>query len=141
MQAQAELHATNPIQLAEPGLSIRLLVYGDFLPFSLDTEIEKMFPINIIGKHPIFADFERDALALKPDVLAAEFPALRSDSAARVRDLAQRAGAKWAVVVYGVTVKSVLERLNRPGQSRYAQKKLVSPLPLGRGRKRGTPNI
>jgi hypothetical protein len=69
LQAQAELNAAAPHQVAEAEQNIRLLVYGDFLPFSLDKGIEKMFPINVIGRHSVFGDFERDALALEAGVV------------------------------------------------------------------------
>lgn len=81
LQAQAGLHAAAPHQVADAEQNIRLLVYGDFLPFSLDKEIEKMFPINIIGGRSVFGDFERDVLALEPDILVAESPALRPKAA------------------------------------------------------------
>lgn len=115
LQTHADMKGDIPTRSVESEQKIRVLVYGDFLAFSLDNESAEMFPLEIVGRHSVYSDFERDVLEQRPEVLVAEFPALWPDAANRLRDLAQRAGAKRALVVYGFASKPALERLARQG--------------------------
>jgi hypothetical protein len=115
VRVHAGLHAEKPCRAAEPERPTRVLVYGDGLPFLMKRWAEEMPSLTIIGKHGVYADFERDALTRRPEVLLAEWPALHPEAAARIRDLAQRVAVQRTIVVYGFAATPVLERLNTQG--------------------------
>jgi hypothetical protein len=72
---------------------------------------EAMAALDIIGQHAVYADFEREALARRPEVLLAEFPSLRGEVAARLRKLAHRGAIRRTVVVYGFAAIPVEDAL------------------------------
>jgi hypothetical protein len=115
LRVHAGFQAERPACVAEPERPARVLVYGDSLPFLIKRWAGEMPSLALIGAHGVYADFERDALTRRPEVLLAEWPALHAESAARIRDLAQRAAVQRVIVVYGFAATPVLERLNTQG--------------------------
>ncbi len=110
------IHQENP-PLAPIGGSLRVLMQGDALPFLARHWQGEWEGIELIGSHVSYADFERDAIKLKPDVLVLEMPALQAERVAQLQALGKRCGAKRTVVVYGFGMKALLERLRRDGIS------------------------
>lgn len=62
-----------------------------------------------------YADFEKDAIELKPDVLVLEMPAVQAERVVQIQQLWHRCGARRTVVVYSFGMKALLERLRRDG--------------------------
>lgn len=115
LQVHVDLNSVTPLRPAEPETRTSVLVYGDGLPFLVRNLASDMPSLNLVGEHTVYADFEREALALQPHVLLVELPALQQAAAARVRDLAYRAAVRRTVVVYGFAATPVLERLHQQG--------------------------
>jgi len=97
------------------GGRLRVLLQGDALPFLAGHWKSEWDDIDLIGSHVSYADFEKDAIALQPDVLVSEMPALQAERVAQLQSLGKRCGAKRTVVVYSFGMKSLLERLRRDG--------------------------
>jgi DNA-binding transcriptional MerR regulator len=115
LRVHGDLQAEKASAPDEPERRATVLVYGDTLPFLARRWEEEMTGLDLIGSHSVFADFERDALARRPEVLVAEFPALHADAAAQIRDLAHRGAARRTVLVYGFAPSPVLEKLGSQG--------------------------
>jgi len=97
------------------GRPLRVLLQGDALPFLAAPWKNEWEGIEVVGSHVSYADFEKDAIGQKPDVLVVEMPALQAERVAQLQPLAARCGAGRTVVVYGFGMKSLLERLRRDG--------------------------
>jgi len=97
------------------GEALRVLVQGDALPFLVGHWKGEWKDIELIGSHVSYADFEREAIELKPDVLVLEMPAVQAERVAQIQQLGKRCGAKRTVVVYSFGMKALLERLRRDG--------------------------
>lgn len=106
---------TQAAEIAPTDEKIAVLAYGEVLPFLLENWTDDLPNLDIVGRHTVYADFERDALSLKPAVLLAEWPALWPEAAQRLRELAQRCGARRTVVVYGFGPSAEIDRLRRQG--------------------------
>lgn len=115
MRLHTDLDTERPAAGAEPARKTKVLVYGDSLPVLVGHWAESMAALDIIGQHAVYADFERDALSMRPEVLLAEFPSLHADAAAQIRDLAHRGAIRRTVVVYGFAATPVLERMAKQG--------------------------
>ncbi len=111
----ADLQAETPERGAEPKPATRVLVFGDGLPFLVESWAAELPSLDIVGTHTAQADFERAALAARAEVLLVELPALQLAAAERVRDLAFRAAARRTVIVYGFAASSLLGKLNKQG--------------------------
>lgn len=115
LQLHADLNAAPPPRPVAAEARTRVLVYGDGLPFVVRNLATDMPALDIVGEHGVYADFERAALAERPEVLLVELPALQPRAAAQIRDLADRAAARRTVVVYGFAATAVLEQLAQQG--------------------------
>ena len=115
MRVHSDLQADTPEPRPEPPSAPRVLVFGDGLPFQVEGWRAELPGLDIIGTHTAHADFERAALALQPEVLLVELPALQPAAAERVHDLAFRASARRTVIVYGFAASPLLDKLRRQG--------------------------
>lgn len=114
LKERLRVHA-QAAEIVATDKKVSVLAYGEVLPFLLENWADDLPALDIVGKHTVYADFERAALSLKPAVLLAEWPALWAEAAQRLRELAQRAGARRTVVVYGFGPAAEIERVRRLG--------------------------
>ena len=115
LRERLQVHQDRPLPVSADGCPLRVLVQGNALPFLVGYWKNEWADIEIIGSHVTFADFEKDAIGQKPDVLVLEMPALQADRVAQLQELAMRSGAKRTVVVYSFGMSSLLERLRKDG--------------------------
>jgi len=115
LRERLQVHQDRPKPLTADGRRLRVLVQGNALPFLVGCWKNEWEDIEIIGNHVSYADFEKDAIGQKPDVLVLEMPALQADRIAQFQALAMRSGAKRTVVVYSFGMSSLLERLRKDG--------------------------
>lgn len=119
LRAHAELHQQSLGGLAtaqgaaEPAASA--LVFGDALPYQIEHWTHDLPALRVLGGHTLFADFERDALTRKPDLLIMEFPALQPDAVKRIRELLRQSDCRRTLVIYAFSAKIVLDRLHKLG--------------------------
>ncbi|MGZ8250535.1 MerR family transcriptional regulator [Methylomagnum sp.] len=114
LRERLRVHA-QAAELTPTDEKVSVLAYGEVLPFLLENWADELPTLDIVGGHTSYADFEQDALTLKPTVLLAEWPALWPEAAQRLRELAQRTGARRTVVVYGFGPSAEIERARRLG--------------------------
>ena len=115
LRERLQVHQDRPQPLTADGRRLRVLVQGNALPFLVGCWKNEWDDIEVIGSHVSYADFEKDAIGQKPDVLVLEMPALQADRIAQFQALAMRSGAKRTVVVYSFGMSSLLERLRKDG--------------------------
>ena len=114
LRERLQIHQDSPPPLPAPG-RLRVLLQGDALPFLAGYWKNEWGDIDLVGSHVSYADFEKDAMALKPDVLVLEMPAVQADRVAQLSQLGARCGARRTVVVYSFGMRGLLERLRRDG--------------------------
>jgi DNA-binding transcriptional MerR regulator len=107
--------ATTPLPHTADEQPKRSLVFGDALPFLVEPWKSELEGVELVGGHTNYADFEKDALALRPEVLIVEMPAIQPDKAEQLQQLMMRTGAGRAVVVYNFAMRRLLERLQKNG--------------------------
>ena len=115
LRERLQVHQDRPQPVSADGRRLRVLVQGNALPFLVGYWKNEWDDIEITGSHVSYADFEKDAIGLKPDVLVLEMPALQADRVAQLQGLAMQSGAKRTVVVYSFGMSSLLERLRKDG--------------------------
>ena len=115
VRLHGDLQAVKAMPAKAPDRRVPVLVFGESLPFLVQQWKESLEGLDVLAAHSAYADFERDALALKPEVLIAEFPSLNPDVAAQLRDLAHRGAIRRTVMVYGFAPKPLLEKLAAQG--------------------------
>ena len=115
LRERLQVHQDRPQPVSADGRRLRVLVQGNALPFLVGYWKNEWDDIEITGSHVSYADFEKDAIGLKPDVLVLEMPALQADRVAQLQGLAMQSGAKRTVVVYSFGMSAVLERLRQDG--------------------------
>lgn len=115
LQVHADMQNPSSSGGGEAEHRTRVLVYGDELPYLVDTWTAVMSRLDILGTHTIYADFEREASIQRPDVLVVQFPSLLGEIESKCRALMQKSGAGLTVVVYTYAPGRVLERLNQQG--------------------------
>ena len=115
LRERLQVHRDRPQPVSADGRPLRVLVQGNALPFLVGYWKNEWDDIEITGSHASYADFEKDAIGQKPDVLVLEMPALQADRVAQLQALAMRSGAKRTVVVYSFGMSSLLERLRKDG--------------------------
>ena len=115
LRERLQVHQDRPQPVSADGRRLRVLVQGNTLPFLVGYWKNEWDDIEITGSHVSYADFEKDAIGLKPDVLVLEMPALQADRVAQLQGLAMQSGAKRTVVVYSFGMSSLLERLRKDG--------------------------
>jgi len=115
LREHLQVHQDTPAATPASGEALRVLVQGDALPFLVGHWRGEWEGIELIGSHVSYADFEKDAIERKPDVLVLEMPAVQAERVAQIQQLWQRCGAKRTVVVYSFGMKALLERLRRDG--------------------------
>jgi DNA-binding transcriptional MerR regulator len=115
LRERLQVHQDRPQPVSADIHPLRVLVQGDALPFLAGYWKSEWEDIEVIGSHVSYADFEKDAIGQKPDVLVLEMPALQADRLAQLQQLAMRSGAKRTVVVYSFGMSSLLERLRKDG--------------------------
>ncbi len=115
LQVHADLQ--TPAQAAATDLEQKtgILVYGEELPFQVRGWAESMTQLDIIGTHTLYAEFEKDALTQKPDVLVIECPSLLHETETRFKELMSRSTAQLVVLLYTYAPGDVLDRLNQQG--------------------------
>ncbi|MBM3202930.1 MerR family transcriptional regulator [Candidatus Woesearchaeota archaeon] len=119
LNERLQVHADLQMPPGNPGgeteRPTRVLVYGDELPYLVDTWTEALTRLDILGTYTIYADFEREASLQRPEVLVVQFPSLLGDIESKCRALMQKSGAALTVVVYTYAPGRVLERINQQG--------------------------
>ena len=115
LRERLQVHQDRPQPASADGRRLRVLLQGNALPFLVGYWKNEWDDIELIGSHVSYADFEKDAIGLKPDVLVLEMPALQADRIAQLQALAMRSGAKRTVVVYSFGMSALLERLRKDG--------------------------
>ena len=115
LRERLQVHQDRPQPVSADGRRLRVLVQGNTLPFLVGYWKNEWDDIEITGSHVSYADFEKDAIGLKPDVLVLEMPALQADRVAQLQGLAMQSGAKRTVVVYSFGMSALLERLRQDG--------------------------
>ena len=115
LRERLQVHQDRPQPVSADGRPLRVLLQGNALPFLAGYWKNEWDDIEIIGSHVSYADFEKDAIGQKPDVLVLEMPALQAGRVAQLQQLAMRSGAKRTVVVYSFGMSSLLERLRKDG--------------------------
>ncbi|MFM8332434.1 MAG: MerR family transcriptional regulator [Candidatus Methylumidiphilus sp.] len=112
LRERLQVHRDTPGQSLDD-TPLRALVFGDALPVLLAQA--QLGSLQILRSHAAFAEFERDALAEKPDVLIVEAPVLYEERVAELQQLGLRLGPHRLVVVYGFAMRDMLERLRKSG--------------------------
>ncbi len=117
LRERLQVYQDRPQPASADGHPLRVLVHGHALPFLVGYWKSEWEDIEVIGNYVSYADFEKDAIGQKPDVLVVEMPALQADRVAQLQQLAMRSGAKRTVVVYSFGMSSLLGRLRKDGIS------------------------
>ena len=115
LRERLEIHLETPVIAVPVERPMRVLIYGDALPFLVDSWRSDLGSLQVLGTHVRYAEFEQDALSQRPQALVLEMPALAPDVPGRLRDLRTQCGAERVVVVYSFATKRSIERLQREG--------------------------
>jgi MerR family transcriptional regulator, light-induced transcriptional regulator len=115
LRERLQVHQDHPPLMLAGGPTLRVLVQGDALPFLVGYWQGEWENLEVVGSHVSYADFEKDAIDLKPEVLVLEMPALQAERVAQLQQLGKRCGARRIVVVYSFGMNALLERLRRDG--------------------------
>ena len=115
LRERLQLHCDTPDTPGAGTSAVRVLLYGDALPYLVDAWREDLAPLEIVGTHASYGDFERQAFEEHPDVLVLEWPSLDPEAPPRMSALRSRVGAERIVVVYGFATQAVVKRLQRDG--------------------------
>lgn len=109
-----ELHAESPPP-APPSERVAVMIQGESLPFLAKAWAGDLAGLDIVGGYAGEDGFEAEVLSRKPEALVVECAALRPDRARWLHDLAQRAGARRAVLVYSFGEAAVLAGAKKLG--------------------------
>lgn len=95
------------------GHSLKIMVYGDALPLLWRNQPREMFGVKLVSAHTNLVEFERDAVAERPDALVVEFPSVQRDTVAEIQNLLRRTGIGRCIVVYGFGTKDAIRALSK----------------------------
>ncbi len=110
------LHAEAPPTLvAAPADRVRVMIQGESLPFLVKSWTDDLVDLDIVAAYAAEDGFEADVLRQKPEALVVECAALQPDRIRWLHDLAQRAGARRVVLVYGFGEVAVLAGAKKLG--------------------------
>ncbi len=94
---------------------LRILAFGDSLPFLLSQWKDSLSFIDLIGCHQSFLAFEDAVKAEKPDLLILEMPALHHENLVEIRNLVSLYRPQKIVVIYTFGMKVLLNELDKMG--------------------------
>lgn len=115
LRERLNLYAEPARPPESPASPVPVLLYGETLPFLMEGWAEDLPELEVLGRHTVYAEFERSALARKPAVLVAEWPTLRPEGMGRLHALMRRVAARRAVAVYGFAMREALEQARQLG--------------------------
>ena len=116
VQAHAELQQRGAIssRASDHGgveQPLKLLVYGEALPYQLQYWKSQLPGLSLIGAHPVFEDFRRRCRMDSVDVVILEFPALQGEALGQIRDVLAEVAPARVIVVYAFAARGLLARL------------------------------
>jgi MerR family transcriptional regulator, light-induced transcriptional regulator len=111
LRERLQLHEHALVRSATTDAPRRTLIFGETLPFDKDAGLTNLGRLELLGALTEFADFERAALASRPQVVICEYLALTQDSLLQIFNLTRRVGNQTTVVVYNYAASAVLQRL------------------------------
>lgn len=115
LRERLEIHLEPPVTAVPVERPLRVLIYGDALPFLVNSWRSTLGSLQVLGTHVLYHEFEQDARNQRPDALVLEMPALEPETAGRIRELRTQCGAERVVVVHSFATRRSIERLQREG--------------------------
>lgn len=115
LRERLEIHLETPVTVVPAERPMRVMIYGDALPFLVESWRSALGSLRVLGTHLRYHEFEQDAQSQRPEALVLEMPALEPETPARLRELRTQCGAERVVVVYSFATKRSIERLQREG--------------------------
>ena len=118
LNAHAEIQhagsqAATPIR--REGTTDRVLVFGDVLPYQISYWITELEPLELLGGHNLFNEFEQAVLKHQPEILLVEFPALQAEAVTRLQELMLKAQCQRIILIYAFATRLLLERVRKLG--------------------------
>lgn len=110
---QAGSQAATPIR--REGTTDRVLVFGDVLPYQMSHWITELEPLELLGGHNLFNEFEQAVLKHQPEILLVEFPALQAEAVTRLQELMLKAQCQRIILIYAFATRLLLERVRKLG--------------------------
>lgn len=120
LRDRLNLHAQVEDKIIQSENPCRIIVFGDVLPITLDSNLNQarrteLAGIEIIGMYTQRSEFEQSVKSYEvpPDVLVLDYPSIHPETLDEIQSLTNLCGAKHTIIVYGFASQQAIQLLER----------------------------